>query len=439
MPTALFKTSILKSTFIRAALSIDLPEPTHEKSGLRRELLNRFESNVIAPLPTWETLPAAAIKALRIGLEQMRGNVNFGQQLTTGVIATTPTPLNVSIQKVMIPVPQDLEIDGKSSKGSPDLEAEWVEFKSKGMNQKAERVILYLHGGAYVVSSRRTHRTITWRLSKYADCRLLVIDYRLAPKHTYPSAIFDALAAYQYLVNPPDPSLPKYDPSQISFCGDSAGGGLSLATMLYLRDTGYLPLPSCVGCFSPWADLTQSMPAWHLNKPYCYLPSQIADPSYISKSRSNLYVDHDEQLHLPYVSPCFSKETSTPIPPTLIQCGGAERVRDDSIYFSEIAFPNSPIRLEIYSEMVHMFQLFSPFFKFSKLSVMRMGHFLKEHMSSKKTIKRESLYIKNEHGFPVEETTDAKHILLDGMEMLIERGIWESRVQDGKVVIQEKE
>ena len=122
-----------------------------------------------------------------------------------------------------------------------------------------DKVVMYLHGGAYYVMSAATHRFITISVSKYTDCRVFAVNYRLAPECRWPGQIHDAISGYFRLIH--DLKIP---PENIIFAGDSAGGGLTLATMMYLRDNG-LPLPSGAIVMSPWVDLTMSCDSWETN------------------------------------------------------------------------------------------------------------------------------------------------------------------------------
>ncbi len=110
-------------------------------------------------------------------------------------------------------------------------------------------IVLYLHGGAYVVGSVTSHRKFLARLAKACQMKVLAIDYRLAPEHPFPAALQDSLAAYQWLFSQ------GYDPSNIVIAGDSAGGGLAIAALISLQD-GKLPLPACAVCISPWVNLS---------------------------------------------------------------------------------------------------------------------------------------------------------------------------------------
>lgn len=130
------------------------------------------------------------------------------------------------------------------------LQNEWRSAKrdenGQRPRQKPGRVILFLHGGAYYINSPATHRTITIPLSKYCDARVFAVDYRLAPETRFPGQLHDAVLAYLRLID--DLHIP---PENIIICGDSAGGGLALALLLYLRDNDY-PLPAGSMLFSPW-------------------------------------------------------------------------------------------------------------------------------------------------------------------------------------------
>jgi acetyl esterase/lipase len=128
-----------------------------------------------------------------------------------------------------------------------------------GNPNNRDKVILYLHGGAYYVMSAATHRYITISVSKYTNCRVFAVNYRLAPECRWPGQIHDAVSAYLRLVE--ELNIP---PEMIIFAGDSAGGGLALATLMYLRDYGF-PLPCGAIVMSPWVDLTMSCDSWETN------------------------------------------------------------------------------------------------------------------------------------------------------------------------------
>src|SRR5262245_59138573 len=143
-----------------------------------------------------------------------------------------------------IPAPDGVVIEPDTVGGRP---AEWL--RPEG----AERgnVLLYLHGGGYCVGSINTHRNLAGRLALATGGSVCIVDYRLAPEDPFPAAIEDASAAFRDIVSR------GHDPQRVAIGGDSAGGGLTAATLLSLRDSGG-PLPAAGVCISPWADLTQS-------------------------------------------------------------------------------------------------------------------------------------------------------------------------------------
>ena len=112
-------------------------------------------------------------------------------------------------------------------------------------------VLVYVHGGGYCIGSLDSHRSMLTHLASAVAGRVLAVDYRLAPEHSFPAALDDACAAYRWVV------AGGADPDRVVIAGDSAGGGLTLATLVALRDAGD-PLPAAGVCLSPWADLTQS-------------------------------------------------------------------------------------------------------------------------------------------------------------------------------------
>ncbi|WVQ97523.1 hypothetical protein IAU59_004637 [Kwoniella sp. CBS 9459] len=216
-----------------------------------------------------------------------------------------------------------------------------------------ERVIYYIHGGAYYVGNAATHRLVTIGVSKATHARVFAITYRLAPEHAFPLPLHDVLQGYFRLLSPPL-SIP---PENIIIAGDSAGGGLGLALCMYLRDEGYKS-PAGLVLMSPWVDLTMSCGSWddcadsdvvprpesddHLNPVGCYL-----GPEGISK-----YLTH------PYASPLFGELSN--LPPMLIQSGDSEVLRDEiTLLAHKATLSGVQVTHELYEDMVHVFQMFS--------------------------------------------------------------------------------
>ena len=181
------------------------------------------------------------------------------------------------------------------------------------------------------------------------------IDYRLSPQYVFPCALQDMISAYLYLIDPPKGQR-KYLPSQVVLVGDSAGGNLALATLLWLRDSNW-PMPSGIILMSPWMDLSHSTPSFSLNTPFDYLPDKSIDPKYIHDSRKHYCLTDNSFLHYPLVSPMYADEVEEkPLPPILIHIGDAEKLRDETLVFFS-RFSSTRIQVEMYQDMIHVFQL----------------------------------------------------------------------------------
>ncbi|KAI7891866.1 Alpha/Beta hydrolase protein [Mucor mucedo] len=316
---------------------------------------------------------------------------------------------------------------------SPPINGEWLESKGDLLDPRKDSTILYLHGGAYYIGSYGLYRQFLSNIIKHFKGRVCAIDYRLAPQHPFPAAVEDALATYLYLIDPPkEANLKPIDPKKIVIAGDSAGGGLSFALLMAIRDAG-LPAPAGAMTLSPWMDLTHSLPSIlsnimtdylppsgfkHAPSPaldYAQLPQRedhtkllenakaeaksssvdaatkhtendaVSDrksigpfgeavptpgPGEENVYRVQFYASNDT-LKLPLVSPIFDRKHLRGLPPILVQCGGAERLRDESIFSTLMAtntFPGADeeslnygkptqVALEIYEDQPHVFQI----------------------------------------------------------------------------------
>ena len=192
-----------------------------------------------------------------------------------------------------------------------DVHAEWIE--PSGTDTK--RVILYLHGGGYCICSLDTHRGLAARLALAAQARVLSIAYRLAPENPFPDALEDSLAAYRWLLGQ------GISPNQIAIGGDSAGGGLTLATAVSLRNEGE-PLPAALFLLSPWTDLTFSGESVQAKRKVDPIFGHNGSPQYVSP-----YVGSYDPAY-PLISPLFADLHG--LPPVLIHVGSDEILLDDS-------------------------------------------------------------------------------------------------------------
>ncbi|KAI9478512.1 MAG: alpha/beta hydrolase fold-domain-containing protein [Benjaminiella poitrasii] len=236
------------------------------------------------------------------------------------------------------------------------------DVESVATTSSSEKIVLYLHGGAYCAMSAQTHRTLTYKISKSTKRRVLAVNYRLAPETKFPGALYDVVQTFLYLIDPKEKY--HFDPQNIVVMGDSAGGGLCLAMVLYLRDHG-LPQPEGAVLLSPWVDLTFSYPSWKDASLYDYLPSNPAE-QLIGMNPAQLYLDDPSLARHPYVSPIFAEHFDH-LPPILIQSGGCESLRDEICDLTEKIrkSKNTMVHHEIYEDMVHVFQAF-PFAKSSE-------------------------------------------------------------------------
>jgi epsilon-lactone hydrolase len=220
---------------------------------------------------------------------------------------------------------------------------EWVVAPGADPNVR----VLYLHGGGYVAGSGGNYLPLAADISAAAKCVVLLVDYRLAPEHPFPAGLEDCLRVYQWM-RETGPTGPK--PARATFiAGDSAGGGLTLATLLALRDRK-MPLPNGGIPLSTFADLTcssQSIQTQADKELYMY-PGCL--PQFVE-----LYAPSQDLRH-PLISPVFGDYTG--IPPLLIQAGDYEVLRDDSTRVAEKAqAAGVEVTLEIWPGQVHVFQI----------------------------------------------------------------------------------
>ena len=227
------------------------------------------------------------------------------------------------------------------------------------------KVMLYLHGGAFMIGSPATHRAITTGLAARAGMSVCVPAYRLAPEHPYPAAPDDCLAVYQGLL------AMGYVPSQISIGGDSAGGNLTLVTALRIRDLG-LPAPAALVCFSPVTDFSSEA----VHTPPAGDP--LINLLWMHQARE-AYCPAPLDLHMPGVSPLNADLAG--LPPVLVQVGEDEVLRNDSLRFAERArAAGVEVRLERYEGLWHVFQAHAGVLRVADLALDRVVAFLRERV-----------------------------------------------------------
>lgn len=224
--------------------------------------------------------------------------------------------------------------------------------------------ILFFHGGGYCIGSPQTHRSLTAKFSSDTGHYTLSPDYRLAPEHPFPAAVQDALAAYEYLLSS------GYAPSQISVGGDSAGGGLTMALLLTLKEKG-MPLPASAFLISPWLDLSFSGPSIFFNE-------KKEDLLLLAETMkwAHYYAGEHKRTD-PIISPLFGDLAG--MPPILLQVGDREAILSDSTRLHErLQQQKSSSVLQIYPGMFHDWQMFWNYMPEAKKAVEDISQFISE-------------------------------------------------------------
>jgi len=229
-------------------------------------------------------------------------------------------------------------------------------------------VILYFHGGVYAIGDAFQAAGLAAQIGRRTDARVISVDYRLAPEHPYPAAVDDALAAYQALLER------GVAPSDIAFAGESAGGGLAVATLVNARDHG-LPLPAAAYVMSPYADLTLAGTTIDTKS--------TADPllsrELLQPRVTDYTAGHDPALGL--ISPVFADLSA--LPPLIIQAGTHEVLLDDAIRLArQAATADVAVTLDITPGVPHVFQAYSPILDEAAAALDRAGQLLSAHLTS---------------------------------------------------------
>ncbi len=277
-------------------------------------------------------------------------------------LATNPAPtlaeMRAAFEQNAMPGQPDVKSERVSANG---VDAEWVTAPGAA----ADRVVLYLHGGGYVLGSVHTHRDLIGRISRAAQARVLALNYRLGPEHPFPAAVDDALAGYRYLLDH------NVKPSRIAVAGDSAGGGLTVAALLAIRDAG-LAAPAAGVCLSPWVDLEE--------KGESMTTRAKADPVVQREGLIGMAQAYlgGKDARTPLASPLHGDLKG--LPPMLIQVGDAETLLDDSTRIADKArTAGVQVKLEVWPEMIHVWQLFASFLPEGQQAVEGIGKFIREH------------------------------------------------------------
>jgi acetyl esterase/lipase len=234
-------------------------------------------------------------------------------------------------------------------------------------SSEPSRTVLYFHGGGYCVGGWETHRGLITHLSVAAKASVYAPNYRLAPEHPHPAALEDGVRAYQWLLAQGIPS------ERIALAGDSAGGGLALATAVAVRDGG-LPAPAAVALISPWVDLRGDTPSMTTNVSI----DPMLRPSW-SRQCATSYLNGRDPND-PACSPLFAVHRA--LPPMLIQVGTDELIIDDATRLAErCREAGVDVTLHVFDRMWHEFQIHAGAIRESDEAVAEIGQFLQAHFA----------------------------------------------------------
>jgi monoterpene epsilon-lactone hydrolase len=258
------------------------------------------------------------------------------------------------------PLPADVTVTAAVLGGVPT-----AEITVDGIEPR--HVVLYFHGGVYVLGDAFQAAGLAAQLGRRTRAKVISVDYRLAPEHPYPAAVDDALAAYEAIL------LGGTAPSDIVFAGESAGGGLAIATLVNARDHG-LPLPAAAFVMSPYADLTLAGTTMETKREVDPLLSrenlQSRVPDYTS--------GQDAALGL--ISPVFADLTG--LPPLIIQAGSHEVLLDDAVRLArQAATADVEVTLDITPQVPHVFQAYYPILDEAAAALDRAGQLLSAHLA----------------------------------------------------------
>jgi monoterpene epsilon-lactone hydrolase len=269
------------------------------------------------------------------------------------------TPLAVrraEMERLSFKVAEDIAVENQLLNGR-SIEI----LRAPGTN--STHAILYLHGGGYVMGSPNTHRALAGEISRAAGATVFLPDYRLAPEAPFPAAVDDAVATFEWVI------ARGFKSANLAICGDSAGGGLTLATLLALRDRK-LPLPCCAVPISPWSDLVCTNES--------YVTRAAMDPMVTPEQIREMagYYLQGTDSRTPLASPNHADLRG--LPPLLIHVGRDEILLNDSEVLhqrAQAAHVNSI--LEVWDDMIHVWHAFHPMLPEGKKGIARIGEYLR--------------------------------------------------------------
>jgi monoterpene epsilon-lactone hydrolase len=261
----------------------------------------------------------------------------------------------------MTKIPKDAKCEPLNAAGIP---AEWISVPES----KSSKIVLYFHGGGYIAGSIDSHRDLCIRIARASKTRVLLIDYRLAPEHLFPAALEDAIKVYQWLI-----SSKGINSKKIIIAGESAGGGLTIATLIKLKNEN-INLPKAAICLSPFMDLAVTGDSVKTKAEIDPMVTK-EDLEFCAKQ----YLG-DQDRKNPFASPLYADLQD--LPPLLIQVGSSEVLLDDSLRFVDRAKnAGAEVSLEVWDEMIHMFQLYAYVVPEGQEAINKIGEFIQKSLN----------------------------------------------------------
>jgi monoterpene epsilon-lactone hydrolase len=256
-------------------------------------------------------------------------------------------------------IPADAVIEEIDSDGVPGR-------KVRAPGAQENRLVLHFHSGGYVQGSSLSYRNFAYRLSAVTGATVVVPDYRLAPENLYPAAVEDARTVYEW-------ALKTWDPARIVISGDSAGGGLAMATLLLVRDNN-LPKPAAGVGISALLDLAGEGASME----ECASTDPLIDRNMVVEM-GKVYIGDIDPRKNPYCSPLWGEHHD--LPPIFLLASHSEVLRDDSVRFAEsVRAAGGEVRLSLPEDMVHIWTFF-PFLDQAAASLEDIGQFVKSRVS----------------------------------------------------------
>jgi monoterpene epsilon-lactone hydrolase len=290
------------------------------------------------------------------------------RKLASGSAPLSVADLRAGFEQMMgaLPPVAGVAVEAADAAGVP---VEWTRLAPDRAEGEKIGTLLYLHGGGYFEGSIATHRRLVAALCLAAGVRGLSVGYRLAPEHPFPAAVEDALTAYRWLTGPG-----AEDPSRVVVAGDSAGGGLSAALLLALRDAGD-PLPAGAYLISPWTDLASTGDSIKTRASV----DPMIDPS--ETERVTSYYVPDGDVRNPLVSPLYADLTG--LPPLLVHVGDAEVLLDDAVRFASRAREAGvAVESEVWPEAFHVFQMLAGLLPEADEAIAQAGEWMEKRLEA---------------------------------------------------------